>query len=102
MLSSFYRCLVRRRFIVMVLFIVLLQRFICIWAIQTGKTDLIRQRYQIMIISMLKNLNCRYLSHYFIKFIGFISIYYAINLDIILFCIVFSYLYLESIDLLQV
>ena len=29
------------------------------------------------------------------------SIYYAINLDIISSCIIFSYLYLGSIDLLQ-
>ena len=30
------------------------------------------------------------------------SIYYAINLDIVLSYVVFNYLYLESIDVLQV
>ena len=44
----------------------------------------------------------RYSSHYFIKFIGFIMIYYAINLDIVSSCMVFSYFYLRSFDILQV
>ena len=66
-------------------------------AIQTSKTDLISQRYQNMIVIILKNWSSRYSSHYFIKFIGFILIYYAINLDIVLSYMVFSYLYLGSI-----
>ena len=80
MLSSFYRLLVCRRFINVVLFIVLLQHFICVGAIQTDKADLFSQRYRIMIIGMLKNWSCKYYSHYFIKFIGFIPIYYVINM----------------------
>ena len=87
----------------MVLFVgCLLRRFICVRAIQTGKEDLINRRYQIMIISMLKNWNYRYSSHYFIKFVGIISIYYTINLDIISSFMVFNFLDLGSIDLLQV
>ena len=52
--------------------------------------------------SNISNYDCYYIyfSHYFIKFIGFILIYYAININIVSLCIVFSYLYLESIDLL--
>ena len=71
-------------------------------AIQTGKVDLINRRYQIIVISMLKNWSCMYSSHYFIKILGFMPIYYAINLDIVSFCMIFSYLYLGSIDLFQV
>ena len=70
--------------------------------IQTGKEDLISRRYQIIIVSMLKNKNCRYSSYYFIKFVGIISIYYTINLDIIPSFMVFNFLDLGSIDLLQV
>ena len=83
-----------------VLFIVLLRRFICVRVIRISKTDLISQRYQIMIIKMLKNWSRRYSSHYVIKFVGFIPICYVINLDIVSSYIVFSYLYLRSIDLL--
>ena len=111
-LSSFYRRLVCRRFIDVMLFVVLLQQFICVGAIQTGKSNLISRIYQIMVISILKNWCYRYSSHYFIKFVGFIPIYYAINLNIVLLCMVFSYLYLScmvfsylylgSIALLQV
>ena len=36
-----------------------------------------------MVFSILKNWNRRYSSYYIIKFIGFMSIYYAINLDIV-------------------
>ena len=68
----------------------------------TDKTNLISRIYQIMVVSMLKNWNRRYYNHYIIKFIGFISIYYAINLDIVLSFMVFSNLYLRSIYLLQV
>ena len=71
-------------------------------AIQIGKADLISQRYQILVISMLKSWSRKYSSHYVITFVGFIPIYYAINLDIVPSCMVFSYLYLRSIDLLQV
>ena len=40
----------------MVLFIVLLWYFICAWAIQTDKADLISQIYQIMVVvSILKS-----------------------------------------------
>ena len=63
--------------------------------IQTSKIDLISRIYQIMVVSILNTLNCKYSSYYFNKFIGFILIYYAINLDI-----VFSYLYRGFIDLL--
>ena len=70
--------------------------------IQIGKADLISQRYQIMVVSMLKNWSRKYSNHYIIKFVGFILIYYAVNLDIVSSCMVFSYLYLGSIDLLQV
>ena len=101
-LSSFYRRLVCHRFIDVVLFVVLLQRFICVGAIQTTKIDLTSRRYQIIVINMLKNLNCKYSSHYFIKFVGFMPIYYAINLDIVSSCMIFSYSYFGSIDILQV
>ena len=83
-----------------VLFVVLLQCFICVGVIQTSKANLISRRYQIMVVNMLKNWSCRYSSHYFIKFVGFLLIYYAINLDIVSSFMVFSYLYLGSIDLL--
>ena len=36
-----------------------------------------------MVFSILKNCNRRCSSHYVIKFISFMSIYYAINLDIV-------------------
>ena len=75
---------------------------LCEGTIQTNKTDSINQKYQIMVVSMLKNWSRRYYSHYIIKFVSFMLIYYAINLDIVSFYKVFSYLYLESIDLLQV
>ena len=47
-----------------------------------------------MIVSMLKNWSRRYYSQYIIKFIGSMPIYYAINFDIVSYCIVFSYLYI--------
>ena len=72
-------------------------------AFQTSKSDLIIQIYQIIMIgSILKNWSHRYYNHYSIKFIDFIPMYYAINLNIVLFCMIFSILYLESIDVLQV
>ena len=71
-------------------------------AIQTDKSDLINRIYQIMIVGKLNNLSCGYSSHYFIKYVGFILIYYFINLDIVSSCIVFSYLYFEYVNLSQV
>ena len=53
--------------------------------IQTCKVDLISRRYY---------------SHYIIKFVCCMSVYYAINLDIVSSCMVFRYLYLGSINLL--
>ena len=46
---------------------------------------------------MLNNLSFKYYSHYIIKFVSFILIYY-----IILSYIIFNYLNIETIDLLQV
>ena len=66
----------------------------CMGEIQTGKTDSIYRIYQIMIVNMLKNWNSKYSSHFIIKFIGFMSIYYDINLDSVSFIIVFNNLYL--------
>ena len=53
-----------------------------------------------MVVSMLKNWSRIYSNHYIIKFVGFMPIYYTINLDIVSSYMVFSYLYLGSIDLL--
>ena len=61
-------------------------------AIQTDKTNLINRRYQIIVVSMLKNWSHIYSSHYIIKFIGFMPIYYVINLYIVSSCMVLSYL----------
>ena len=61
------------------LFVVLLRHFIFIGATQTSKADLISPRSQIMVVGMLKNLSHKYCSHYIIKCLDFISIYYAIN-----------------------
>ena len=55
-----------------------------------------------MVVSMLKNWSCRYSIHYIIKIVGFIPIYYSINLGTVSFCIVFNKLYLGFIDILQV
>ena len=81
-----------------VLFVFLLRYFICVKTIQTNKKDLIGRRYQIMIIRMLKNWSQLYYSHYIIKFIGFMSIYYVINLDIVSSCMVFSYIYIYILN----
>ena len=51
--------------------------------ILTSKADSINQKYQIMVISILKNWSYRYSNNYIIIFVGFISIYYDINLDIV-------------------
>ena len=55
-----------------------------------------------MVVIILKNWSFKYFNHFIIKFIGFMLIYYIINLDIISSFIVFSNLYIEYIDLLQV
>ena len=68
-------------------------------AIQTSIADLISRRYHIKVVSMLKNLSSRFSSYYIIKFVSFMPIYYAINLDIVSSFTVFSNLYLRSIDL---
>ena len=68
--------------------------------IQIGKADLISRKYQIMLVNMLNNWSRTYSSHYIIKIVSFISIYYTINLDIVSSYMVFSYLYLGSINLL--
>ena len=65
--------------------------------IQTDKTDSISRRYQIIVLSILKNWRRRYSNHYIIKFIGFIPIYYFINLNIVSSYIIFNYLYLRSV-----
>ena len=77
-----------------VLFVILLWCFICVEDIQTGKTDSMSRKYQIMVVGLLKNWSRRYFNHYIIKFVGFMSIYYAINLDIVSSLMVFSNLYL--------
>ena len=64
-----------------VLFVVLLWRFICVGAIETDKADLISRRYEMIVVSMLKNWSCRYSSHHIIKFVDFMLIYYPINVD---------------------
>ena len=55
-----------------------------------------------MVVNILKNLSRRYSSHYIIKFMGIMSIYYAINLDIISSFRILSNLYLETIYLYKV
>ena len=83
----------------MMLFVVLLQHFICVKAIQISKSDLISKKYQVMVVGMLKNWSRKYSSHYIIKFIGFIYRFIML-LSWILFHSV--YLYFGSINLLQV
>ena len=55
-----------------VLFIILLQRFIYVGAIQISKVN-------------MKDWSCGYSSHYIFKFVGFLPIYYTINLNIIFY-----------------
>ena len=83
-------------------FVVLLQHFIYMGAIEIGKVDSISRRYHITIINILKNLSHRYYNHYIIKFIGFMPIYYAINLNFVSYFMVFSNMYFEFINLLQI
>ena len=52
------------------------------------------------VVNMLKNWSCKYSNNYFIKFVGFIPIYYAINLNIISSCIV-SWMYRSIASLNQ-
>ena len=59
------------------------KHFIYAMTIQTGKADSVSTKYQIMVISMLNNWNRRYSSYFLIKFVGYMSIYYSINLDIV-------------------
>ena len=62
--------------------------------------DLISRIYQIIVVSLFKNWSRTYSNYHIIKFVGFMSIYYVINLDIVSSCMIFSYLYLGSMDLL--
>ena len=78
---------------VVVFFVILLRRFIFMEAIQIGKTDSISRIYQIMVVNILNNWSCIYYSHYIIIFVGFMMIYYAINLNIVSFYFVFNNLY---------
>ena len=85
-----------------VFFVVLLQHFIYVGAIEIDKAYSISRRYHITIINMLKNWSHRYYDYYIIKFIGFIPIYYAINLNIVSYFMVFSNMYFGFINLLQI
>ena len=69
-------------------------------AIQIGIVDSINRNYQIMIVSILKNLSHRYSSHCIIKFVYFMRSYHVINLDIVSSFMVFSNSYLRSFNLL--
>ena len=67
------------------------------------KTDLINRIYQITVVSILKNLSRIYSSYTILSnLVGFIPIYYAINLNIILFYMIFIYLYFGHVDQLRV
>ena len=66
----------------------------------SGKTDLICRRYEIMVVTVLKNWSKRYSYHFIIKFVDLILIYYAINMDIVLSYMNFSNLHFRSTDLL--
>ena len=66
--------------------------------------DEIKTTNQITVVSILKNLSHRYSSYYYIiNFLGFKSIYFAINLSIVSSYIVFKefvYIFLSYITLL--
>ena len=47
--------------------------------IQTGKVNTISLRFQIIVVSILKNMNHGYFSHYIIKFLSFMPIYFTID-----------------------
>ena len=53
-----------------------------------------------MVVSILNSWSCRYSSHYIIKFVDFMLIYYNINLDIVSSFMAFSNLYIGFIDIL--
>ena len=55
-----------------------------------------------MVFNTLKNWSRGYSSHYNVKFVGFMLNYHAININVVSSFMVFSNLYLGSIDLLQV
>ena len=60
-----------------------------------------QSKIHIIIINMLKNnWTPRYYNYYIIEFIGFISIYYVINLYIVSLFTVFFNLYFKYINLL--
>ena len=76
-------------------FVNLLGYFICIKAIHTSKAD------SIIVFNVSKNQSHKYYNYYIIKFIGFMSIFYVINLDIISSYTVFSDLYRSLTSLNQ-
>ena len=110
MLSSLYQRLVYRRFIIVWFVINLLRRDVVRRLVTTfylceddsDNQDIFDQsnisNYD---CHMLKYWSYRYSNYYSIKFIGFMSIYYVINL-ILTSYIVFNHLYFGFIDQLQV
>ena len=78
---------------VVMFFVILLWRFIFVEVIEICKKNSISRIYQIIVLSMLNNWNCIYYSQYIIIFVGFVLIYYVINLNIVSLCFVFSNLY---------
>ena len=72
------------------------------WGDSNKQNGLINRRYQIMVTNMLKNLSHRYSNHYIIKFVDFIHIYYAINLDVVSSFMIFKNLNYGCFDILQV
>ena len=56
--------------------------YLC-WSDLDRQSGFDQSKYHIMVISILKNGSCKYFGHYIIKFVGFMSIHYAINLYII-------------------
>ena len=76
-----------------ILFVVLLYYFIYVRAIRIDKTDSINRRYQTMIVSILNNWIYINFNLYIIKILGFIPIYYTINLYIVLSFMIFSNFY---------
>ena len=76
-----------------ILFVVLLYYFIYVRAIRIDKADSISRRYQTMIVSMLNNWIHIYFNLYIIKILGFIPIYYTVNLYIISSFMIFSNFY---------
>ena len=88
----------------MVLFIILLFRFICMRTIKPGEVDLISQIYQIMDFNILKNWSYKYSSHYFIKFIvlcQFIMLLTQILFHYVWFLTIIFWIYRSIINLNQ-